>query len=186
MAKTRHSAEQIVHKLREPEVELAKGARVKEVCRKLAITEHTCYRWRREYGGLKLDQAKRLKQLKKENTRLKKLLAEKELDLSILQEVAEGKLLSPARRREAVVQVRRELGVSERRACRVLKQPRTTQRYVPKPANEGTLTERVIELAREYGRYGYRRVTALLRVEGWRVNPKRVQRIWRREGAEGA
>ena len=59
------------------------------MCRKLAITEHTYYRWRREYGGLKLGQAKRLKQLEKENTRLKKLLAEKELDLSILQEVAE-------------------------------------------------------------------------------------------------
>ena len=90
MAKKRHSAEQIVRKLREAEVELAKGGRVKEVCRKLAITEHTYYRWRREYGGLKLEQAKYFKQLEKENTRLKKLLAEKELDLSILQEVAEG------------------------------------------------------------------------------------------------
>ena len=82
-----------------------------------------------------------------------------------------------------MVHVRRELGVSERRACRVLKQPRTTQRYVPKPlADERALTERIIELAREYGRYGYRRVTALLRMEGWCVNPKRVHRIWRREG----
>ena len=79
--------------------------------------------------------------------------------------------------------MRGELGVSERRACRVLKQPRTTQRYVPKPAaDEHALTERIIELAREYGRYGYRRVTALLRMEGWLVNRKRVQRIWRREG----
>ncbi len=94
--------------------------------------------------------------------------------------------MSPARRREAVFQVRCELGVSERRACQVLKQPRTTQRYVPKLADERTLTERVIALAREYGRYGYRRVTALLRVEGWRVNPKRVQRIWRCEGLKVA
>jgi transposase-like protein len=90
MATKRHSAEQIVRKLREAEVELAKEATVKDACRKLAITEHTYYRWRREYGGLKLDQAKRLKQLEKENARLKKLLAEKELDLSILKEVAEG------------------------------------------------------------------------------------------------
>ena len=58
--------------------------------RKLAITEHTYYRWRREYGGLKLDQARRFKQLEKENARLKKIVAEKELDLSILKEVAEG------------------------------------------------------------------------------------------------
>jgi transposase-like protein len=90
MARKRHSAEQIVRKLREAEVELAKGATVKDACRKLAITENTYYRWRKEYGGLRLDQAKRLKQLEKENARLKKLLAEKELDLSILKEVAEG------------------------------------------------------------------------------------------------
>ena len=70
--------------------ELARGATVKEVCKKLAITEQTYYRWRKEYGGLRTDQAKRFKQLEKENARLKKLLAEKELDLSILKEVAEG------------------------------------------------------------------------------------------------
>ena len=65
----------------------------------------------------------------------------------------------------------------------MLKQPRTTQRYEPKPAaDEHALRERIIELARDYGRYGYRRVTALLRMEGWLVNPKRVQRIWRQEG----
>ena len=90
MATKRHSAEQIARKLREAEVELAKGATVKDACRNLAITEHTYYRWRREYGGLKLDQAKRYKLLEKENARLKKIVAEKELDLSILKEVAEG------------------------------------------------------------------------------------------------
>jgi putative transposase len=86
----RHSAEQIVRKLREAEVDLARGATVKDACRKLSITEHTYSRWRREYGGLKLDQARKLKQLQKENARLKKLVAEKELDLAILKEVAEG------------------------------------------------------------------------------------------------
>ena len=90
MATKRQSAEQIVRKLREAEVELAKGATVQDACRKLAITEHTYYRWRREYGGLKLDQARRFKQLEKEHARLKKIVAEKELDLSILKEVAEG------------------------------------------------------------------------------------------------
>ncbi len=90
MPTKRHSAEQIVRKLREAEVELARGATVKDACRNIAITEHTYYRWRREYGGLKLNQAKRLKQLEKENARLKKIVAEKELDLSILKEVAEG------------------------------------------------------------------------------------------------
>ncbi len=73
--------------------------------------------------------------------------------------------------------------VSERRACRVLNQPRATQRYEPKVSNdEAALTKRIIEMACEYGRYGYRRVTALLRQEGWQVNHKRVERIWRHEG----
>ena len=73
--------------------------------------------------------------------------------------------------------------MSERRACRVLNQPRATQRYEPKVSNdEAALTKRIIEMACEYGRYGYPRVTALLRQEGWQVNHKRVERIWRREG----
>ena len=79
--------------------------------------------------------------------------------------------------------VRRQLGVSERRSCRALRQPRATQRYVPRPADdEQRLAARIVQIAGEYGRYGYRRVTAMLRMEGWLVNPKRVQRIWRREG----
>lgn len=75
------------------------------------------------------------------------------------------------------------LGVSERRACRTLSQPRSTQRKVRVVrADEAALTDAVVSLAVEYGRYGYRRITALLRAEGWRVNAKRVERIWRREG----
>ena len=79
--------------------------------------------------------------------------------------------------------VRRTLGVSERRACRVLRQPRGTQRRRPSPTlDEQLLRERIIQLASQYGRYGYRRITALLREEGFVVNHKRVQRIWRQEG----
>ncbi len=73
--------------------------------------------------------------------------------------------------------------VSERRACRILRQPRSTQRYAPiERDDEAPLTRRIIELASAFGRYGYRRITALLRREGWRVNHKRVERIWMREG----
>ena len=76
-----------------------------------------------------------------------------------------------------------ELGVSERRACRVLGQHRSTQRKVPQsPDDEAALTADIIELAREYGRYGYRRITKMLRTAGWSVNKKRVERLWRREG----
>lgn len=75
------------------------------------------------------------------------------------------------------------MSVSERRACKVVGQPVSTQRHVPNIKNdEKALTARIIELASKYGRYGYRRITALLRNEGWRVNHKRVERIWRREG----
>ena len=79
--------------------------------------------------------------------------------------------------------VKAELGVSERRACRVLQQHRSTQRKAPTtPDDEAALKADIIALARQYGRYGYRRITALLREAGWAVNKKRVERIWRCEG----
>ncbi len=90
MGRKRHTAEQIIRKLREAEVELAKGQTTSEVARKLGIAEQTYYRWRKEYGGLRLDQAKRLKELEKENGRLKRLLAEQTLDNAILKEAASG------------------------------------------------------------------------------------------------
>ncbi len=90
MAQKRHTAEQIIAKLREAEVFLSKGLRIPEVCRKLGITEQTYYRWRKEYGGLRVDQAKRFKELEQENTRLKKLVAEQALDNAILREAAKG------------------------------------------------------------------------------------------------
>ena len=90
MGRKRHTAEQIIRKLRGTEVELAKGQTTTEVARKLGITEQTYYRWRKEYGGLRLDQAKRLKELEKENARLKKLVADQALDNAILKEVSSG------------------------------------------------------------------------------------------------
>jgi transposase-like protein len=89
--KRRHTPEQVIGKLREAEVKLAKGTAIGQVCKDLAITENTYYRWRREYGGMKVDQAKRLKELEKENARLKRLLADAELDKAILKEAASGK-----------------------------------------------------------------------------------------------
>ena len=90
MPKKRHSAEQIIHKLREAEVALAQGQTVGAVCKQIGVTQQTYYRWRKEYGGLQVDQAKRLKDLEKENSRLKKLVADQALDISILREVAQG------------------------------------------------------------------------------------------------
>jgi transposase-like protein len=88
--KQRHTPEPIIAKLREAEVKTAKGTAIARVCKDLAITEQTYYRWRKEYGGMKLDQARRLKDLEKENGRLKRLLAEAELDKAILRGAASG------------------------------------------------------------------------------------------------
>lgn len=88
MKRNRYSAEQIVNKLRQAEVLLVQGQTVAQVSKTLAVTEQTYYRWRKEYGGVKADQARRLKDLERENARLKRLLAEAELDKAILREAA--------------------------------------------------------------------------------------------------
>ena len=90
MARRRFSAEEIIQKLREAEVHLFQGNTVPEACRKIGVTDQTYYRWRKEYGGVRTDQAKRLKELERENARLKKLVAEAELDKAILREAASG------------------------------------------------------------------------------------------------
>ncbi len=90
MARKQFRVEQIINKLREAEVLLSRGQSIAQVCRHLGVSEQSYYRWRREYGGLRLDQAKRLKQLEQENTRLKKLVAELSLDKAILKEAASG------------------------------------------------------------------------------------------------
>ena len=90
MAKGKHTAEQIIDKLRQAEVALAQGGPVGEVCRRLGVTEQTYYRWRKEYGGLSRDQARRLRELEGENTRLKRLVADLSLDNAILREAARG------------------------------------------------------------------------------------------------
>ncbi len=90
MPRLRHTVEQILAKLREAEVALSKGQAVAQVCRTLGITEQTYYRWRTEYGGLKVDHAKRFKELERENSRLKRAVAELTVDKLILREAAEG------------------------------------------------------------------------------------------------
>ena len=178
--------EQIVTKLRQIEVMQGQGMSVAAVCKEAGRTEESYYRYRREYGGLSVDQAKRLKQLENENNRLKKLVADLSLEKQVLKDIASGgstKLVSPERRRQAVDAARQKYGLSERLACRIVGQPRGTQRYLPalKP-DEDDLTRNIVYLASEYGRYGYRRVTALLNENGIEVGKDRVQRIWRREG----
>ena len=90
--KQRHSAEQIVSKLRQADVELGKGLNVPEVCKQLGISEQTYYRWRQKYGGMDPAMAKQFKELEKENTRLKRLVADQALDNQILKEAARPNL----------------------------------------------------------------------------------------------
>jgi len=90
MARRRHTPEEIIHKLRAAEVALSQGKTVGQVCKQLEVTEQTDYRWRKEYGGLRMDQAKRLRELERENARLKRLVADQALDNSILREAASG------------------------------------------------------------------------------------------------
>ncbi len=86
----KHTAEQIIGKLREAELAISKGRTTKEAAKAIGVAEQTYFRWRKEYGGLRTDQAKRLKALEKENGRLKRLLADAELDKAILREAASG------------------------------------------------------------------------------------------------
>ena len=90
MVRKAYTPEQIINKLREVEVLISQGATTTEASRKANITEQTYYRWRREYGGMRIEQARRLKELEKENARLKKLVADLSLDISILKEAARG------------------------------------------------------------------------------------------------
>jgi putative transposase len=90
--KKRHSAEQIVFKLRQADVELGKGLRVPEVCKQLGISEQTYYRWRQKYGGMDPQMAKYMKELEKQNSRLKRLVADQALDMLILKEAARPNL----------------------------------------------------------------------------------------------
>ena len=90
MGKRRYRPEEIINKLREVEILVSKGATVGEACKKIEVTEQTYYRWRKQYGGMQVEQAKQLKELQKENSRLKKLVADLSLDNAILKEASRG------------------------------------------------------------------------------------------------
>jgi len=90
MKRKRFTTEQIIAKLREAEIKQSQGIHIDQICRDIEVTSNTYYRWRKEYGGMEVSQARRLKELEKENTRLKRIIADQALDNSILKEVASG------------------------------------------------------------------------------------------------
>ncbi|PAW33524.1 IS3 family transposase [Micrococcus luteus] len=185
-SRKRHTPEQVVRKLGQADRMLADGQDVAAVCRELGVSEQTYYRWRNQYGGLKADDAKRLKELEKQNATLKRLLAEAELEKTALKELAGGKLLSPDRRRAAVDHLKRKLRVSERMACRLVGLSRSAYRRPLKGDTvadpDRALREWLRAWAKDHPRYGYRRAYHDARAEGWVVNHKKIQRLWRDEG----
>ena len=177
------SAGQIINQLRRAEVALANGKRVKQVCRELGVSEQTYYRWRKEYGGNEGEPGEAAQGAREAKPATEAGGGGSDGGQHDFEGSVQGKLLSPERRRRCVVHVRQRLGASERKACRVLRQARSTQRRIPKRReDEEALRQDVVKVARRFGRYGYRMVTGMLRTEGWAVNHKRVERIWRQEG----
>ena len=131
MAKRRHTPQEAMSKLRQAEAAISEGSTVAEASRMIGVSKQTLYRWRAGYRGWRIDQARRLKQLETENARLQRELEHLSAYNHTLKQVAESTLVSPSRRRYCVERVKAVLGVSERRACRVLGQSRSTQRYQP-------------------------------------------------------
>ena len=131
LAQRKHTPEQVLNKLRQAEAAISEGSTVAEASRMIGVSKQTLYRWRAGHRGWRIDQARRLKQLETENARLQRELEHLSLHSHTLKQVAESKLVSPARRRHCVERVRTVFGVSERRACRVLGQHRSTQRRQP-------------------------------------------------------
>ncbi|TLP94743.1 hypothetical protein FEF26_11505 [Nesterenkonia salmonea] len=153
----RHTPEQIIRKLQVAEQMLAEGHDVAAVARELAVNEATYFREKNQYGGLKADDAKRLKDLEKQNDRLKKLLAEAELEKAALKELAEGRLLSPTRRCEAVRQLITKFQTSERIVTRLAEFSRPAYRRPLQAQTAADLRHWLCDCAKQHSRRGFRR-----------------------------
>ena len=179
----RHTPEQIIRKLREADRLLGEGQEVAVVAKQLEVSEQTLHRWRQQYGGL---EGRRREAAEGVGAREREAEADGRRSAARdrrAQGDREGKLVSPSRRREAVQMLQERLSLSERRACRVTGQHRSTQRHEPRRADrDAALRAELRELSREHPRWGYRKAWATLREEGWEANRKKIQRLWREEG----
>lgn len=154
----------------------------KELYRNHGMAGATFYAWKRKYGGMEVNEAKRLKALEEENRRLKAMVADLSLDNQMLKAVNGKNMVRPAAKREAVAWLREEFGVSERRACRVVGEQRSTQRYRPTERARPELKAAIREVAHAHPPYGYRRVHWQVVQRGFEVGQRLVRRIYAQEG----
>jgi putative transposase len=137
------------------------------------------YTWRKRFGGFQADDVRRLRQFDAENTRLKKLVAERDLEIEVMKEVAAKKMVSVLARRRQVA-YGRERGLSARRACTLFSVARSALAYQSrKAARDVPAIERMKELSAQYPRYGYRRIRIFLSRDGHRMSPSQAYRLWR-------
>src|SRR5690242_18800959 len=174
MRKSRFTDEQVVGIIREADRDA-----VADVAKRHGVSEQTIYMWRKRFGELRSEDVRRLRQLEAENARLKKLVAERDLEIEVMKEVAAKKLVSvPARRTQVVYG--RERGLSARRACTLFSVARSTLGYRGrKAAADGEVMERMRALSAQYPRYGYRRIRIFLARDGYPMSAGRAYRLWR-------
>jgi putative transposase len=139
MKRKRYSLEQIKAAVKQHEL----GTPATEIARRLGIAEQTFYWWRKEYEGLEPGQARELRQLREENAKLKKIVADLSLDKAMLTDIAKKKVVKAPQRREAVAYMRSHYGVSERRACLIVGQPRSVQWYQSRRPPQEALKRRI-------------------------------------------
>ena len=181
MSRKRFSEEQIIKALKSNEA----GMKVVDICRKLGIAEQTFYRWRRKYNGMEVSDAKRLKELEAENSKLRKLLAESVAKRETLEKVLSKKVVKPAQRKQIVKDLVSAGRHSERTACALASISRIAYRYQGKQADKDReLEAALLEKAKQYPHYGYKRLHALLKSEGRVVNVKRTYRLYKKLGLE--
>ena len=176
MKRSRFSEEQIIGILKEHEA----GVSVADLCRKHGVSDASIYKWKAKFGGMDVSEAKRLRTLEDENTRLKRLGGRHAGQRGL--EGSRGKeMVTPAAKRKAVAHLRGAFGMSERRACKAIGCCRMTMRYQTTRADEAGLRQRMRAIAQERRRFGYRRLHVLLKREGYLVNHKKLSRLYREE-----
>ncbi|WP_139201491.1 IS3 family transposase, partial [Pseudovibrio axinellae] len=176
----RFTEEQIISMIKEQE----SGVPTAEVCRRHGISTASFYKYKAKYGGMDVSDARKLKALEDENSKLKKLLAEAMLDNAMLRDVKFKKVVGPAASRQAVAFLCQSFGVSERRACSVLQVDRSSMRYKSVRPDDKPLREAIRQLASERRRFGYRRIHILLKRQRVVMNLKKLRRLYREEGLQ--